>query len=216
MFCFFLAVRLGEDHRLNNRQTIFLEEHVLGAAQTDADRAVITGAPRILRIVGVGVDVQAAEFICPAEQLAQVGLAVEIGVDPLDFADEDFARAAVNRDRLAFMDNDVVDLEAAPAQVDVERFRAADAGDAELPRDDCRMAGRAAAAGQNTLGGEHPMNVIGLGFRAHHDDRAPGFAPFFGEVGVESGDTNCCAGGSVHAGGDDNDLRSRRASSHRH
>jgi hypothetical protein len=50
----------GQDHLLDDRQAFRLEEHVLGAAQADTNRAVGAGALGILGVVGVGPNLQAA------------------------------------------------------------------------------------------------------------------------------------------------------------
>ena len=48
--------RLGENHLAHRVDAIALEEHVLGAAQADADRAERDGVARLLGRVGVGAD----------------------------------------------------------------------------------------------------------------------------------------------------------------
>ena len=49
-----LLERLGENHLAHRVDAVALEEHVLGAAQADADGAERDGVARLLRRVGVG------------------------------------------------------------------------------------------------------------------------------------------------------------------
>jgi hypothetical protein len=91
------------------------------------------------------------------------------------------------------------------AQVEVDlQFHDADHGRlAKLAGDEGGVAGAAAAAGQNALGGQHAVHVIGLGLRANHDDLAAVFlGPTLGGVGVEGDHTDGRAGGDVEAAGD--------------
>ena len=62
-----------QNHRLHERQTIFREEHVLGAAEADALRAELPRDFGIARDIGIGAHAElAAELIGPAHELADV------------------------------------------------------------------------------------------------------------------------------------------------
>ena len=70
----FLVAR--QNHRLHERQTIFGEEHVLGAAEADALGAELPRDLGIARNVGIGAHAElAAELIGPAHELADVVVA---------------------------------------------------------------------------------------------------------------------------------------------
>ena len=93
---------VGHDHLLHDRQALFFEEHVLGAAQADALGAVAAGPDGILRVVGVRPHTQLADFVCPLEQRVQLDFVVEVGILCRQLAEEDLARAAVEADPFAF------------------------------------------------------------------------------------------------------------------
>src|ERR1041385_4871029 len=86
---FFFTTRFSEDHRLNNRQTIFLEKHVLGAAQANTACTIFTGAASVGGVIRVGVDVQLTELIGPTQQLLQHKFLREIWLDAFDLAFKD-------------------------------------------------------------------------------------------------------------------------------
>ncbi len=84
-----LFAGFGQDHLLDDRQALGLEEHVLGAAQADTLGAIGAGAPGILGIIRIrpnlhtrglaairqDTDILAGgNIIRPVEQGQQVGL----------------------------------------------------------------------------------------------------------------------------------------------
>ena len=69
--------------------------------------------------------------------------------------------------------------------VDVERFGAADAGLAHAAGDDGRVRGLPAAGGQDPVGGDHALEVVGVGFLAHQHDLLTAFGPGLGRRRVE-------------------------------
>ena len=76
-------------------------------------------------------------------------------------------------------------VEPAALGVDVELLGAAHAGLAHPAGDDRGVAGLAAAAGQDALGGDHAVQVVGVGLPADQDDLLPRPAPLHRGVGVE-------------------------------
>ena len=95
------AFVVSEDHLLHDRQALLAEEHVLGAAEADALRAELTCPRRVLGRVGVRADLQPAQLVRPAEDGLEV--LVHLRRDERDLADVDVARAAVDRDHVAFV-----------------------------------------------------------------------------------------------------------------
>ena len=75
--------------------------------------------------------------------------------------------------------------------------RAGDAGPAHAARHHRRVAGHAAARGQNALGRMHAVNVFRAGFGAHQDDVVVVGGELFGFVGGEDD----FAGGRARRGG---------------
>ena len=194
---------LGEDHALYDGQALLFEEHVLGAAETDALSAEAAGALGVGRVVGVGPHLEATDLVGPAQQGDQVGLLLELGEDGGDLAKIDLAGRAVQGDPVPFNNGDVAHGHLALRQADPDVRGADHTGDAELASDHSGVAGGAALAGEDALGGQHAVHVVGTGEGAHHDD---GLALFLGlllrSVSVEVDAADGCAWGSVDAGGE--------------
>ena len=64
----------GENHGAHVRQAVFGEEHVLGAAESDAFGAERAGLQGVARNVGIGANTDAAERLGPAHELEQLGI----------------------------------------------------------------------------------------------------------------------------------------------
>jgi hypothetical protein len=94
---------------------------------------------------------------------------LEVGILRFKLTDEDFTGTAVNAQPVAFFDLDggVADRgdEEALGYVNGQFFGATDCRRTELSGDHSGMAGCAAAAGQNALGGNHAMDIVRDGFR---------------------------------------------------
>src|SRR5690606_21500053 len=82
--------------------------------------------------------------------------------------------------------------------VDLQLLGAADTGLAHAAGDDGRVGGLAAAGGEDALGGDHAVQVVGVGLTADQDDLLAGPRPLDGGVGVEDG----LADGRARGGGD--------------
>ena len=95
-----------------------------------------------------------------------------------------------------------VHLEDAVVDVDGQLFGAANGRRAELAGDHGGVAGGATAAGEDALGGDHAVDIVGLGFWADHDDGLACFAPLGGGVGVKYGHTDRGARASIDGLGD--------------
>jgi hypothetical protein len=124
------ALLLGgrHDHRAHERQPLLGHEHVLGSAEADALRPELTSLDGILRRVRVGAHLQPAELVGPAEQPLEV--LVDLWRDEIDLADDDVARAAVDRDHVSFGKLLVPEGDCPLVEVDREPLAA---GDARLP-----------------------------------------------------------------------------------
>src|SRR5262249_10248484 len=139
------------------------------------------------------------------EQLLQVGLLLEVGLLSLDGALVDGAGGAVNGDQLALAHNLVraADLEEPLVVVDADRLAADDGRKPQAARDDRCVAAGAAATGEDTLGDEHAVDVVGAGLLAHQDDLLAGLAGGLGAVGVKDDLADGGSGAGVHALGED-------------
>ena len=133
---------------------VALAEHVLGPAEADALRAVAAGLRGLLGLVGVGPDLHAADLVGPAEELLELGLVLEAGLDGRQRAEVE--RSPVEPSRLTQSPS----LNVGPVTwqcallarvVDQQVGAAGDARLADLARDDRGMRGRAAAGGDDAL-----------------------------------------------------------------
>ena len=104
----------------------------------------------------------------------RVNLALEVaddrGGDDRDLAEVDDAAGAVDRDHVALADRDPAGGGEQPGLgVHGEFLGAADAGLAHAAGDHGRVAGLAAAAGQDALGGDHAVQVVRVGLAPDQD-----------------------------------------------
>ena len=94
---------VGEDHLPHVDDSLALEEHVLGAAQSDPLGAERTGLDGVLGRVGVGADLERADLVGPGHELGE--MAGDRGIDGRNLADHDIAGRAVDRDEVANFHN---------------------------------------------------------------------------------------------------------------
>lgn len=108
------------------------------------------------------------------------------------------AGGAVDGDDVALFDDLTADRHPTALGVDLEVLGAADTGLAHAAGDDGGVRGLAAARGQDALGGDHAVQVVGVGLAADQDDLLAGTGPLDGRVRVEDG----LADGRTRGGGD--------------
>ena len=178
----------GEDHRLHDGEALGLEEHVFGAAEANALRAIRTRALGVSRVVAVGPHLQPARAVGPMQDFLEVFLIGEVGLDGVDLPDEHFARRSVDGDEISLA-NDLGRIfggHRSRLEVDGQRLGSGDAGLTHSAGDDGGVAGRATLGGENAPSLNHSMNVIGrcLGADEQHGF---GFSKLGGGVGVEDG-----------------------------
>ena len=180
---------------------------MLGAAEPDALRAEVAGAHRVVRVVAVRPDLQAAEGVGPAQQFLE--LAGDLGIEHRHLSGDDIAGGAVDGEWLAFLDLRAAGGELALDQVDLHRLRAGDAGLAHASRDHRRVRGATAARGEHALGGDHAVHVVRVGLDAHEDDLLAFLGHRLGAVRVENGLAVRRARRGGESGGEHVDLRLR-------
>ena len=117
-------------------------------------------------------------------------------------AGEHLTGGPIKADRVVLAYHLSVDGELAPLRVHHDGLRTGHTRLAQAPRDHGGMACGAAARGQNALGDEHPMHVVGVRFRPHQDDRFTSAAQFGGAVSVEDGLAGGRARRGIQAGGE--------------
>jgi hypothetical protein len=181
-----LLLGLGQ-HQVLDQLAAVAEEHVLGPAQADAAGAVPPGPLGVLRGVGVGADAEPPARVGvldePVHRLHEVvavlgrQLALEVLLDRArrhgHRAEEHRAGGAVQAEDVALADHHVADRRGPRLGVDLEVLRAADAGLAHAAGHDGRVAGLAAAAGEDALRRDHPGQVVGVGLPPDQSHRPP-------------------------------------------
>ncbi len=102
-----LGRRLGQDHPPHHGQAVLAQEHVLGAAQTDALGAELARVGGVVAGVGVGPDVEMAlaDVVGPREHGVEGG--GRLGRGQRHLAGDDDAGAAVERDPVTLEQRDV-------------------------------------------------------------------------------------------------------------
>ena len=126
---------------------------------------------------------QAAQLVGPLEDRLEV--LVDARRHERHLADDDAARAAVDRDHVALAQLVPADADGLRAGVDVEAVAAGDARLAHAARDDRRVRGHAAVRGEDALRLDQAVDVVGRRLPADEDDRLAGLAALLGAVGVE-------------------------------
>ena len=174
----------GEDHLAYGADAFRLEEHVLGATETDAFGAELARDRGVVRRVGVAAHLQAAHAIRPRHQrLELAGLAARR--DHRHAPEEDLAGRAVERDPVAAVHAVLADVEQPRIVADVELARAGDAGFSHAARDDRRVRRLAAAGGENAFRDLHAVDVLGRRLDADEDHLAAGGGGLGRLVGAE-------------------------------
>ena len=182
---------VGADHLAERGDAVGLKEHVLGAAQADALGAQLAGLLRVGGGVGVGADLQGAELVGPAHDGAEV--AGDLRVHGLDQAVVDVAGGAVDGDAVALVVGLARQGELLVLLVHGDVAAAGDAALAHAAGNDGRVAGHAAAHGQDALSGLHAGDVLGRGLQANQNDLLAVGVP---ALGVLSGEHDLAAGSS--------------------
>ena len=189
---FALSHGLGADHLAERADTGGIEEHMLGAAQADALRAE---GGRLLGVLGgvrVGAHAHGLILIGQLHDAAKV-TAVRIGGNGGDQLAIDVARGAVQRQHIALMIDLAGQGEALVLFVHLDIAAAGYAAGAHAAGHNGRMAGLAAADGQDALAVLHALDVFGAGLQANQDDL---FTALAMHNGVLSGEYDG-AGGSA-------------------
>ena len=157
--------RLAEDHLADRSRALAAEEHVLGAAEADADRAELARAPRVLGAVGVRADLHVRVLLRPIHHLRELARDL-LGHRRLDGADHDLARRAVDRQHIVAAEGAALHMELAGLVIDRELARADDAALAPTDRDDGRVAGLAAGRGEDADRAVHAGDILWARFLA--------------------------------------------------
>ena len=91
----------GKDHLAHRDDAVFVEEHVLGAAQPDALRPELARRARVGRRFGIGAHRHAADAVRPSHKRGK--LARKLGLQHGDGTHHHLAVAAVDGDHIALV-----------------------------------------------------------------------------------------------------------------
>ena len=150
---------------------------MLGAAQADGLGAKLECELGILGVVGVDAHVVGvtvgliqANLVGPGQDGVQV--AGELSGDQIDSAINDDALGSVDGDDVALVQHTVATLDTHDllGRVDMETLDTADAGGTHATGDNGGVARLATMARQDTLGGDHALQVVGVGLPADQND----------------------------------------------
>ena len=177
-----------QNHGLHVLDAVLGEEHVLGAAQADAFGAEAAGGLGVARDIGIGAHAKAAaELVGPAHEALEDARG-GVGVQGVGLAGENLAGGSIERQPVAFRQGDGLavdgDADFLLRFADGDFLGAGHAGRSHAAADHRRVAGHAAARGENALGHFHAVNIVGHGLFAHQDDGSLG-GLLDGIVGVE-------------------------------
>ena len=194
---FALFHRLSADHFAERADAGGVEEHMLGAAQADALRAEGGRLLRVLGGVGVGAHAHGLILIGQLHDPAEIA-AVGVGGHGGDQFAVDIAGGAVQGQLVPFVVGLAGQGEALVFFIHLDIAAAGNAAGAHAAGHNGRMAGLAAADGQDALAVLHALDILGAGFQANQNHL---FAlPAMGD-GVLGGEDDM-AGGRAGRSGD--------------
>ena len=193
---------VGEDHLADSLDAVAFEEHVLRAAEADTLGAECERLSGVFRRVGVGAYFQHGVFARQVHQLAEV--AAQVGGHRGYLAQVNLTRRAVERNPVALLDGEAVDIDRAGFIVDLQFARARYAAFAHTACNDGGVRGHTAACGQDTGSVEHALEVFGRSFDTYQNRFLAALGEdFLGVLGEEHNRSRSCARRGGQALGDD-------------
>ena len=167
---------VGQDEALDDVLAV-AQEHVLSAAQADGLGAKLKRELGILGVVGVDANVVGVaagliqtNLIGPGQDSVQV--AGKLGGDQVDRTVDNDALGTIDGDDVALVQYAIATLDTHDllGRVDMEALDAADAGRTHAAGDNGGMARLATVARKDALGGNHALQVVGVGLPTDQDD----------------------------------------------
>ena len=169
---FSLLSGIGEDHLADLRDTVRVEEHVLGSGQTDALCAEADRIGGVCRGICIRADVKSSVLVGPVHDALEVS--GDGSLDCRDIAEVDLAGGAIQGDVVALVDCVAAECEVLLILVHIHVTAAGDAAGAHASCDNGCMGGHAASHGQDALCGVHAVDVLRRGLLTDHDDSCAG------------------------------------------
>ena len=156
---------------------------MLGPAKPDPLGPKIDRRAGIRRGLSIGANRHAASLVGPAHDRGE--RARHFGLDGVDLAKEDLAGAAINGHNVTFRQLVLTDIDLPGRLVEAQFAGTGDTSTSHAARDNGRVAGHAAACGQDAGGGVHAVNVLGAGLEPHQNDALAGCGQLLGAIGAQ-------------------------------
>ena len=160
---------LSADHFTESADTVGIEEHMLGTAQTDALSAESSSLTGVLGSIGIGTDGHGLILVRQLHDTAEVA-AVGIGGHGGDQFTVNVAGAAIQRHNIAFTIGLTGQGEALVLFVHLDIAATRDAAGTHAAGHNSRMAGLTTANGEDTLAVLHAFDIFGAGLETYQND----------------------------------------------
>ncbi len=186
---------VGQNHLAHGDDLLVLEEHMLRTCQTDTLGTEVASDLCVVGSVGVRADLHLGVLVAEVHQNLEV--TAQLGCLGGHLTSVYLTGGTVQRDEVALLVGDTLDLHGLGLVVDVDGTGAADAALTHTTGNDGSVARHTAAGGEDTLCTGHAGEVLGAGLDADHDDLVAVGAPLLSILGMEHNLT----AGSTRAGG---------------
>ncbi len=203
-FTFFMAV--ADDHFTQQEQRLFAVfsiKHVFRTEKSDAGGAETHCLQGICRGFHIGANVHLFHLVHNFHQFAVRCVFIDVDRYQRQCTFVHEACGSVQADPVAFMQHlPVAGTEGAVFNIDLDVVAAHDAAFTPAARNECRVRGHTAFAGQNGFRSMHTFHVFRGSFVAYQDDRRFFLGKFDGSFGIEYDDAFGAAGAGRQAFGD--------------
>ena len=160
----------SQNHLAHDMDAPALEEHVFGTAKANTFSPEGAGGTRIRRRIGIGAHGHATRRIRPGHQPAKI--AGQFRLDHGHFAAHQMAGRSVDSHQIAPLQREAWTDQQFVAQINPQAPCPDDTRNAHAARHHCRMAGHAAACGQDRFRHMHPVDVFRARLDAHQNNLA--------------------------------------------
>ena len=191
---------LGKDHLSDLRDTIRLEEHVLGTAKADTLSAKAYRILGILRGICIGTYAKLSVLVSPVHDTLEVS--ANGCILGLDISIVDLTGRTVQRDVVSLMIGVSAQLEILLFFVDLDLAASGYAAGSHTTGNNGCVRGHTASYGQDTLGSVHTLDVLRRGLKSYKDNSLALLVSCLGLVSSEVYLTCCSARGSGKCGTD--------------
>ena len=195
--CFSLFYSIRADHLTECCNTLCIEEHMLGTAETDTFSTKLTSLLSVCRSIRIGTNLHGSELVSPSHDTAE--LTGDLSIYSLDNAIIDVTGSTIDGDEVSFMEflTGKGELLVLLIHVDV-----ATTGYTALTHTTCNyccMAGHTTTNGKNTFSGLHTGDIFRGGLKTNEDNLLALSCPCNCIISSEYDLTASCSRGSAKA-----------------